>query len=428
MHCADDAERNSDHDRKAERQSRKLGGDRNARRNLLERGSLGYVGIAKVAVREPADPGGVLDDDRLIETELRLDLRLFPRINIAGRVVQDIDDIAGHYSQQREDDYRYPEQGEQHQEEAPHQVSTHGLYPFISAAADRIRRAPWEACKHVQAEVSCPPSCTANQRGELDRNGWRCRGAPGRKPGRVKHARASFESMLEPDVLEAPAVVGAVRHDRDPLHPRRPAGRPARMQDDRSRYVLLQLSVDLPNQLLALFQIRFRRLQVEQLLELLVAIVSVIALRSAAVILIEVLVRIVDRATGEVEPHRVVLARDLAVPVARFHHFELAVDVDVLELIDQDDRGIAIDVNVSRRDLYGKPFVRTVAELLHQLARLRTVRLDVRAVTPNRLEHLRWHPPHARWRWQHGAPDVVFAFGQDVDECLAVERERHGAA
>src|SRR5262245_32021091 len=137
------------------------------------------------------------------------------------------------------------------------------------------------------------------------------------------------------------------------------------MRDDRPRYVLLQLLVDLPNQLLALFQIRFRRLLVELLLELLVAIVRVIALRSAAVILVEVLVRIVDRAAGEVEPHRIVLARDLAVPVARFHHFELAVDVDVLKLVDQDDRRIAIDVNVSRRDLYRKPLIGTVTELFH---------------------------------------------------------------
>src|SRR5215475_11199058 len=143
MHCADDAERNSDHDRKAERESRKLGGDRNARHNLLERGSLGYVGIAKVTLREPADPGDVLDDDRLIEAEFRLDLRLFPRINVAGRVVEDVDDIAGHHPQEREDDHRYPEQRQEHQEEAPHQVSTQGLYPFIRAAADRICRSSW---------------------------------------------------------------------------------------------------------------------------------------------------------------------------------------------------------------------------------------------------------------------------------------------
>src|SRR5215472_5291649 len=173
MHCADDAERNSDHDRKAERESRKLGGDRNARHNLLERGSLGYVGIAKVTLREPADPGDVLDDDRLIEAELRLDLRLFPRINVAGRVVEDIDDIAGHHPQEREDDHRYPEQRQEHQEEAPHQVSTQGLYPFICAAADRICRSSWAVRKHVRGAEVCatrphePETVTAGLNGTV---------------------------------------------------------------------------------------------------------------------------------------------------------------------------------------------------------------------------------------------------------------------
>src|SRR5262249_42779225 len=119
------------------------------------RGPLGYVGIAKVTLREPADPGDVLDDDRLIEAEFRLDLRLFPRINVTGRVVEDIDNIAGHHPQEREDDHRYPEQSQEHQKEAPHQVSTQGLCPFICAAADRICRASWAARKQVEGPRSC---------------------------------------------------------------------------------------------------------------------------------------------------------------------------------------------------------------------------------------------------------------------------------
>src|SRR5262249_52836208 len=106
------------------------------RHNLLERGPLGYVGVTKVTLREPADPGDVLDDDRLIEAEFRLDLGLFPRINAAGRVVQDVDDIAGHHPQEREDDQRYAEQRQEHQKETPDEISTQGLYPFIRAAAD----------------------------------------------------------------------------------------------------------------------------------------------------------------------------------------------------------------------------------------------------------------------------------------------------
>ena len=68
-----------------------------------------------------------MNDNRLVEAELRLDLRLFPRINVARRIVEDIDDIAGHHPQHHEDDDRYPEQGQQHQREAAREVSTQGL-------------------------------------------------------------------------------------------------------------------------------------------------------------------------------------------------------------------------------------------------------------------------------------------------------------
>src|SRR5262249_57676094 len=100
--------------------------------------------------REPADPDDILDDDRLIEAEFRLDLRLFPRINVTGRVVEDIDDIAGHHTQEHEDDHRYPEQRQEHQEEAPHKVSTQGLCPFIYAAADRVSRSSRAVRKQVE--------------------------------------------------------------------------------------------------------------------------------------------------------------------------------------------------------------------------------------------------------------------------------------
>src|SRR5207244_12675382 len=66
-------------------------------------------------------------------------------------------------------------------------------------------------------------------------------------------------------------------------------------------------------------------------------------------------------------------------PVAGLDHLQLAVDVDVLDLIDQDHRGIAIDRDVAGRDLHGEPLVGTVAELLHELARLGAIRLNIRS-------------------------------------------------
>ena len=71
------------------------------------------------------------------------------------------------------------------------------------------------------------------------------------------------------------------------FHVRLPAGAGADVQDDRPRHVLLQLAVDLPHQLLALLEVGLRRLLVEQLLELLVAVVGVVALRPAGVVLVE---------------------------------------------------------------------------------------------------------------------------------------------
>src|SRR5438552_436970 len=72
--------------------------------------------------------------------------------------------------------------------------------------------------------------------------------------------RKDLRLPVEPNVLEAPAVVDAVDHRRQPLHLRLPAGRSDAVRDDRPRAVLLQLTVDLPYQLLAFFLIDFGRL------------------------------------------------------------------------------------------------------------------------------------------------------------------------
>src|SRR6266851_4709134 len=56
--------------------------------------------------------------------------------------------------------------------------------------------------------------------------------------------RPCLRSVIKPDVLEAPAVILAVRHDGDVAHPRPPAGRPPLVEYDRPRHVLLQLLVD----------------------------------------------------------------------------------------------------------------------------------------------------------------------------------------
>src|SRR3546814_8442019 len=91
------------------------------------------------------------------------------------------------------------------------------------------------------------------------------------------------------------------------------------------------------------------RLFVELLLQFRITVFGVVAIRIAGVVLIECDVRIVDPSAGEVHADRIVLLRHLRMPEAGLDDLEFAVDVDVRELIDQDHRRIAIDLDVSRR-------------------------------------------------------------------------------
>jgi hypothetical protein len=62
---------------------------------------------------------------RLVDAEIPLETGLVGGIDEAGSVEQDVDDIAGHDPQQEKDDDRNPEQGHEHQTEAPHDISKH---------------------------------------------------------------------------------------------------------------------------------------------------------------------------------------------------------------------------------------------------------------------------------------------------------------
>src|ERR1700719_2796750 len=64
-----------------------------------------------------------------------------------------------------------------------------------------------------------------------------------------------YRLLIQPEVFEAPAIVLAVDHDRQALDLGLPAGRGAEMINDRTRAVLLQFLVDLPDELTALLRI-----------------------------------------------------------------------------------------------------------------------------------------------------------------------------
>jgi hypothetical protein len=75
-------------------------------------------------------------------------------------------------------------------------------------------------------------------------------------------------SLVEPEVLEALAVVDAVDHEAKSLEMRLPADCPARQEDDGPRIVFHQPALDVPNQLLALYLIGLDRLLIDQLVDL----------------------------------------------------------------------------------------------------------------------------------------------------------------
>src|SRR5260370_30580742 len=87
-------------------------------------------------------------------------------------------------------------------------------------------------------------------------------GAP--RAGRIRRREGL---TVQPGVFEAPAVVDAVDHDRQPLDVGLAATRGAVVKDDRPGAVFLQLAVDLPYQLLALLAIGFHRLALELFFE-----------------------------------------------------------------------------------------------------------------------------------------------------------------
>jgi hypothetical protein len=71
----------------------------------------------------------ILHDDRLIEPEFSFQIGFVGRVDISGGGKQDVDNIARDDAQQEKDDDRDPEQGHEHQCEAPYDISKHLAAP-----------------------------------------------------------------------------------------------------------------------------------------------------------------------------------------------------------------------------------------------------------------------------------------------------------
>jgi hypothetical protein len=183
-----------------------------------------------------------------------------------------------------------------------------------------------------------------------------------------EHVELSAVLFVEPEVLETPAVVGAVDHRCEALHVRLPAVCDAAVKNDRPRAVLHQSSLDLPHHPLALILVEFHRLPVDQLVDLGITVAVRVIFGAAGVSLVESLVGIVDRVERGAESDCIIVARNLGEPQRVLNRFQIGVDVDLFQLVDQDDRRVAKGEGIARRYLGRESSVGAVTERLHDLA------------------------------------------------------------
>src|SRR5215471_6543530 len=241
--------------------------------------------------------------------------------------------------------------------------------------------------------------------------------------GREEGGRA-FSLPVEPRILQSPAIVKGVVVPGDSLDKGCPAHRRLLVQNDWPGHVLDDLTLGGPDELLSLFRVDLSRLAKYQRIERLVAVASVIAVRPSGVVLDQVDVRIVDCNTGPVQTNGVVLSLHSGEPDAAIDNLELTLDKDVLHLINEDHRRVAISGNVARGNLdFERPLL-AVAEALHDTASLGLVLIDA-AVTRQARELIGRQAPAARRRWQHDGANDGLALREDGVEGWPIERQRH---
>src|SRR3546814_5735009 len=97
-----------------------------------------------------------------------------------------------------------------------------------------------------------------------------------------------------------------------------------------------------------------------------------------------------DADARDVHGNGEVLAGQLGVPDAGVEHVDFTRDEDLAQVVDHDYRGIAVAGDVPSSNLDLQWLVRPVAKAAHDLARLLSVLLDVRAVSRNAVQLFDW--------------------------------------
>src|SRR6516164_8442749 len=151
--------------------------------------------------------------------------------------------------------------------------------------------------------------------------------------------------FVEPHVFAARPVEDAVDQDDLTLDPGPHTGAAVGVKDDRPRVLLGQFALDLPQYLLPARRVALHRLLLDQLVDIVVAIAVPVDAGAAAIEQIED--RIGIRAAGlQVEADRVFLAHDLRVVAGGVDRLEFGFDVNLPQLIDQDDRRVAVEADI----------------------------------------------------------------------------------
>src|SRR5215472_7851165 len=169
------------------------------------------------------------------------------------------------------------------------------------------------------------------------------------------------------------------------------AGAPI-VKDDGAGDVLRQYPFDLPHQLLAFLPVALDRLLLDQPVYFRIAVTVIILLGTAPVAPVEVLVW-VGPAARLLGGDNVVLAHTLGQPAAALNRFQLAINVHLLQLVDQDHRRIAKDRDVARRYLNVQRLTGPVTELLHDAAGFPAVFLDIGTIAGESAQDFRGHSP-----------------------------------
>src|SRR3984893_13768475 len=217
----------------------------------------------------------------------------------------------------------------------------------------------------------------------------------------------------------------AVRHLGEPLDPGLPASPTLRIKEDRAGVVRGELALDLPQNGLASIRVALARLLFDQLVDLGIAVAVPVDARPAAVEQLQH--RVGVGPTGlQVERDGEILAYNLRKILRRIDHVEFGVDVDVLQLVDQKHRRVAIELDIAGGHLDVDVLSGAVAELLHNPAPLGAVRFDVGTVTRQFLDFIWQQAPQSSGRRLKEA-DMTLALGDVVDKGLAVDAERHRA-